>query len=192
MAHLRPALIDGVMSPRMHARLSTVADVSADTCREMNDMLHFTKFQPISFQDADESVFLLHYVPPDFRHEVFKSFAFGWAQCLESVAVVLRSGHAPTPAAVNQELNSPNYDARYTSHFLGRGGRVEHAIAAIFGSTASNAAGYPEEIFKDLLSLPAHPLDLDYKGVAAKMGILSIEGYDSGIKYDYEDGDDDE
>ena len=50
----------------------------------------------------DPQVFLLNYLPADLRMEVHKQFADGFANCMDSIAYVLKQGQPPKPRMVAQ------------------------------------------------------------------------------------------
>ena len=161
---------------------------------------------------------LLNHVPPWLRREVFKSFAHGWLQCLQAVAGVLRRINplcAPTVSEVKRHLSlgssdgfamergglvmaGDQFDMRYIEHFLGKGGRVEHAVAAVV-TRARDEHGkersfYCDEMADELEALPAHPLDDDYAGLMLKLGFDRIGpfAWDESEDEDEEDEDEDE
>lgn len=50
----------------------------------------------------DPQVFLFDYVPPELRMEVAKPFVVGYANCMATVAYLLRQGQLPKPRLVKQ------------------------------------------------------------------------------------------
>jgi len=50
----------------------------------------------------DPEVFLLDYCPPELRMEVHRQFAEGFANCMDSIAYLLKQGQVPKPRLVAQ------------------------------------------------------------------------------------------
>ena len=141
-------LTDGLMSPRMYRRVRIQAEIMADMAHDEIDFTGFVNNEPKSRSDV--------YMVSGFDHvpcevtgdEVFKSFAKGFEQCLAAMRNVLDSGKLPVPQLVVHELNShSDFDARYTSHYFDRGGKVEFAIDAVlaFAKDACQDGSYEEE-----------------------------------------------
>jgi hypothetical protein len=140
-------LTDGLMSPRMYRRVRMQAEIMADMASDEIGFTGFVNNEPMSRDDVEVSGF--DHVPCEVTgDEVFKSFAEGFAQCLAAMRNVLDSGKLPVPQLVVHELRShSSFDARYTSHYFDRGGKVEFVIDAVLAAakSACEDGSYEEE-----------------------------------------------
>jgi hypothetical protein len=128
----------------------------------------------------------------------FKSFAHGFSEGLFAIYDVLKSRRAPSVENVRRAwTTNRRYDARYRDHYLGRGGKVEHAIAALLwrSETEHEILGDGEffevpEWKAAVEALPRHPKDDDYRFIGTQ---LLGSGYRS-VPYEWDgrdDGDED-
>mmetsp|Transcript_1190 Transcript_1190/g.1680 ORF Transcript_1190/g.1680 Transcript_1190/m.1680 type:complete len:631 (-) Transcript_1190:150-2042(-) len=149
-------LIDGVLSPRAHFILSSVAVLAAD--EGLNDMPDFEERVPLPNHE-----FLLvswwEFIPKKIlKGRIHKSFAHGWVQCIRAISEVLDRDLLPTVERLIAELNSGSiYNDKYTKFFLGHGGRVEFAIDALLNQATSELDNLMETFEEDIESLPDFP-----------------------------------
>jgi hypothetical protein len=89
----------------------------------------------------DPPVFLLDYVPPELRMEVSRAFVEGFANCMDTVAYVLRQGQVPKPRVVAQcTAYAPGLDKQASKYYLNNGGVAEYALDAVLAQCEEAAA----------------------------------------------------
>jgi len=134
----RQALWEGVLTPRQKFRLEWYAETRVAECDDVM-LAKFTNNVPQPSEEMAGQVPMWEHIPLEVRGtEVYKSFVHGWAQIVRAIGVVVkprshsrREPALPTVENVSRELWERNYDQRYTSHFLSRGGKVEFALDAL-------------------------------------------------------------
>lgn len=95
----------------------------------------------------DPEVYLLDYVPPELRIEVKKAFADGYANCMDSIAYLLKQGQAPKPKMVAQCASIvPGADKEATRKYFELGGLPEYALDAVLAQceTGTGESEVPE------------------------------------------------
>jgi hypothetical protein len=110
---------------------------------------------------------------------------------------VLKSRRAPSVENVRRAwITNRRYDARYRDHYLGRGGKVEHAIAALLWRSERDHEILGDGDFFEVPewkaaveALPRHPKDDDYRFVGTQ---LLGSGYRSEPYSAHDDDDGDE
>jgi len=171
----RDTLLGGVLTPRQRKRLEFYIEIKNDEATTMTP--EFTKYKPRPSEDMEMGVPYWEHIPQNVRGtEVFKSFVHGWAQVFEAAKEILcprdLSRHTPalpTVGAVTNELTGGRYkyDDRYTSHFFGKGGRVEHVLDGLLHETMHSEVFFDtymgefaeEGDDQEYNGLPEHPLD---------------------------------
>ncbi|KAJ1421680.1 hypothetical protein B484DRAFT_399400, partial [Ochromonadaceae sp. CCMP2298] len=105
----------------------------------------------------------------------FKSFAHGFSECLYAISDVLKSRRAPSVENVRRAwITNRRYDARYRDHYLGRGGKVEYAIAALLWRSEREHETLGDGDFNDecraaVEAQPRHPKDDNYRFIGRQL-----------------------
>ena len=146
--------------------------------------------------------------------EVYKSFVHGWAQVFEAAKEIFcprdlnrHTPALPTVGAITNELTIGRYryDDRYTSHFFGKGGRVEYVLDGLLHETMHSEVFFDtymgeyavEGDDEEYNALPEHPLDdcwnfvryhfLGPKGLVPEGPFESLDGESSEEVDSYDD-----
>ena len=209
----RDTLFGGVLTPRQRKRLEFYIEIKNDEAATM--MPEFTKYKPRPSEDMEMGVPYWEHIPQNVRGtEVFKSFVHGWAQVFEAAKEILcprdLSRHTPalpTVGAITNELTGGRYkyDDRYTSHFFGKGGRVEYVLDGLLQETMHSEVFFDtymgeyavEGDDEEYNGLPEHPLDdcwnfvryhfLGPKGLVPEGPFESLDGESSEEVDSYDD-----
>jgi hypothetical protein len=136
-------LHEGWLSPRMHHRLLSTAEQESD-----------------AFLDGDGT---LSYVPRTLHHCLKNtSFLDGCAACITTIANVLGRGIVPTVERATRHSHA----SRLIQDCLQEGGKIEHALDAIFQMVAmafNDSALHYEQEDEDFQGLPKTALDGEFE-----------------------------
>eukprot|EP00404_Azadinium_spinosum_P007239 CAMPEP_0180453594 /NCGR_PEP_ID=MMETSP1036_2-20121128/19849_1 /TAXON_ID=632150 /ORGANISM="Azadinium spinosum, Strain 3D9" /LENGTH=392 /DNA_ID=CAMNT_0022460099 /DNA_START=203 /DNA_END=1381 /DNA_ORIENTATION=+ len=165
----------GGFTPRNHFYMRWCAACLADTALSQIDDCGFQNGRPLD----DPYIIGMECIPEDFRHRMYKSFAMGFAIALKAIWRLLELKQFPTKECIMQEMLSPGYDQRYTSHFFQKGGDVMWALCAVAGDAED------EEQLDEADELPEHPDDDDFDLVRRHLGIRHESGTVSMMKLRY-------